>query len=491
MCQFCGVDPAFATYFDSPEQQIADTSSVAPTTSAPNFFRLKKTNKRYRGLTTQQLTTFASSLSPNARLYMGHHREPYQQVLRRWSKCAVKAALAVVRVATAEDVAKTIMMANSHSVPFVVKCGGHSPGGASSAGENGLVIDLGLLSDVSVKPDEQLVIAGGGCLSGDVNKAAAEYGLACGNPHNHGLTTIYVLRRLAVDNIVAAEVVTANGQVLWASKEDNQELFWAIRGAGNRFGVVTKFVIKAHPITDLVWGGVLMYTGDQLDSVVAAANTWFSQRDKKAVAGLALGKGPDGQVGLTVLPFYNGTQAQGEENFAPFLKINPVFQDTSVMPYWKINTLCDEAGLYAEDNIRFASANIQPPLSADHLRGALDSLSRLYATVPTSDKSGALILLVQPDGIEKQARTDMAYCWRDKNFDVGIAARWGAHDQEESVIKWMREFQAHLVTMGDEFRLYSNHSDFEGPSSKEFGINYLKLCELKKKWDPENVFKSL
>ena len=119
MCQFCGVDPAFAAYFDEPatgndattesqEQQQTVVSGDAP---APNFFRLKPTNKRYQAggrITTQQLTTFGSSLSPNARVLMGHHGQAYNDAIQRWSKCAIKHPLAVVMVATAEDVRKTV-----------------------------------------------------------------------------------------------------------------------------------------------------------------------------------------------------------------------------------------------------------------------------------------------------------------------------------------------------------------------------------------------
>ena len=122
MCQFCGVDPAFAAYFDDPadnnkgieeqqQQQMEGTGANSADVPAPNFFRLKPTNKRYQAggrITTQQLTTFGSSLSPNARVIMGHHGQAYNDAIRRWSNCAVKQALAVVMVTSAEDVRKTV-----------------------------------------------------------------------------------------------------------------------------------------------------------------------------------------------------------------------------------------------------------------------------------------------------------------------------------------------------------------------------------------------
>ncbi|KAI9495333.1 hypothetical protein BDB00DRAFT_786414 [Zychaea mexicana] len=518
MCQFCGVDPAFAAYFDDPaadssnnneaqqqEQQVDITSSGdAP---APNFFRLKPTNKRYQAggrITTQQLTTFGSSLSSKARVIMGHHGQAYNDALRRWSKCAVKRALAVVMVADAEDVRKTIIMTESHGLPFVVKCGGHSPGGASSI-ENGIVIDLSLLNDVFINADEKHVVAGGGALASHVIKAAAEYGLACvtGSTSHVGIGGLmlhggygYLTGEfgLAVDNIVAAEVVTAKGQIVWASKDENPDLFWCIRGAGNKFGVVTKvreFVIQAHPIAKTVWGGALTYNGSQVQEVLEALNAWFAKGNVKGAAALALGKGGDGKAGMTVLPFYNGSEEDAEANFEPLLKLKPASRDTFSMPYWKINTLSDEPTLYAANPIRFASANIKPPLDVDHIRGALERLDKLYTDEPAADGTGSLILMVQPDGIMKHKRTDMAFSWRDDHFDVGVAAAFTDPSLEDKMVEWARDYAQYLSSRGDSYRLYANHSDFSGPSAREFGINYMELNKLKQKWDPDNRFAKL
>ncbi|KAI7855161.1 hypothetical protein BDC45DRAFT_439630 [Circinella umbellata] len=516
MCQFCGVDPAFAAFFDDPadtnngteqqqqQQQPEVTGASNGDAPAPNFFRLKPTNKRYQAggrITTQQLTTFGSSLSPTSRVIMGHHGQAYNNAIRRWSKCAVKQALAVVMVTSAEDVRKTIIMCESHGLPFVVKGGGHSPGGASSI-ENGIVIDLSLMTETFVKADEKQVVAGGGALASHVIKAAAEYGLACvtgstshvgiGGLMLHGgygyLTGEY---GLAVDNIVAAEVVTAKGQIVWASKDENPDLYWCIRGAGNKFGVVTKFIIQAHPVASSVWGGSISYSGSQVKEVVEALNTWFAKHNVKAAAAVALGKGTDGKAGFTILPFYDGSEQDAKENFEPLLKLTPTAQNTSSMPYWKINTLSDEPNLYAGVPIRFASANIKPQLDVDHIRTALERLDQLYAEEPNASGTGSLILMVQPDGVMKHKRTDMAFSWRDDHFDVGIAAVFTDPKLEDKMVAWAQDFGEYLSSRGDSYRLYANHSDFNGPSAREYGINYMELSKLKQKWDPDNLFAKL
>ncbi|KAI9032721.1 hypothetical protein CLU79DRAFT_727624 [Phycomyces nitens] len=504
MCQFCGVDPVFAASFESNDTNAEPKETKETTqenTNAPSFFRLKKSNKRYTGLTTQQLTTFASSLSPGAQVIMAHHGEAYNKAIKRWTKAAEKKPLAVVMVGNANDVSKTIIMAKSHSVPFTVKCGGHSPSGQSNI-DNGIVIDLGLLKQVTVNPDDKTIIAGGGCLAEDIVKAAGEYGLACvvGSSSHVGIGGFLLHGGygqlageygLGVDNIEAAEVVTANGEIVWASKDSNPDLFWAIRGAGNRFGVVTKFVLKVHKISDSVWSGVLSYTGDKLESLVKAINTWYAKKDPKAAFIMVLGKGPDGKAGVVILPFYNGSQEQAEASFADFLAIEPAMRDTSSMPYWKSCTLGNEPGTYTSDYIRFESANVKPHLDYGHLKHLLSLLDELYATVPTSDKSNVVLAVFQPDAVQKHERTDMAFCWRDANFDVGVGARWQDPSQSQTMEKWGSKLQQAVLENGNSERMYSNHSDFKGPSSREFGINYLKLCELKQKWDPQGVFKSI
>lgn len=162
-----------------------------------------------------------------------------------------------------------------------------------------------------------------------------------------------------------------------------------------------------------------------------------------------------------------------------------------MMPYWKANTLGDVPGLYTGAYIRFASANIAPPLSAEHLQGALDRLNTLYETTPAASATGCLILMVQPDAIMKHGRTDMAFAWRDPNFDTGVAAVFTDPSLEDQMVAWAQDMTKYLSGKGDAYRLYINHSDFAGPTAREFGINYVQLCKLKQKWDPDNYFAKL
>ncbi|CAO3688050.1 unnamed protein product [Umbelopsis vinacea] len=470
MCQFCGVDPAFAAFFDNTQGVPQDPSVIS------------------------------ASLSPNAQVITEADGQAYTNAIRRWSKCAIKPAKAVIKPTTPEDVSKIILLAKAHNVPFAVKCGGHSPGGASSS-DGGIVIDLGLMNSVTAKVDEKTILAGGGALWRDVSRIAAEYGLSCvsGSTSHVGVGGLILHggygylageHGLAVDNLIAAQVVLADGSIVWASDEENQDLFFGLRGAGSRLGIATKFIIRAHNQHNNVWGGPLSFPGFQYEAVINALNTWYAQKDVKAAAELVLGKGVGGVAGITIMCVYNGSEEEALANFAPLLQLRPTINATAEMPYWRINTLSEGKSEYTDDFIRFASGNLKPSLDPQHIRSLLDSLDHLYETVPSAAKTGCLTLCIQPDGILKKKRTDMAFCWRDGNFDVGIGANWSDPEAESKVVEWQKEFQKLVSKGGDDYRLYGNHEDFRG-GAREFGINYLKLIELKKKYDPTGLFRRL
>ncbi|RUS27487.1 hypothetical protein BC938DRAFT_483191 [Jimgerdemannia flammicorona] len=604
MCQFCGLDPAYALYFDSLPTEPRPLSAPVPlninSTSAPvpNFFRLKK-KKQPKSviapmvnpkLTPNQIAAFTNALSPQAVVLTPESGGAYHAALKRWSRSAEKPAQIVVKPYCAEDVSKAILFSRGHNLRFVAKCGGHSPGGCSSS-DGGLVVDLGLMRSVHVKPEERIVVVDGGALWRDVNRATADYGLAVGEcfqaerghmsaaqpatsasvvslstvamasspasmgTHRHPfsdrrfarqmsyLTQTLPFCSLVCDNLIAAEIITADGSILNVSQTENEDLFWAIRGAGNRFGIVTKFIFKAYPQPDIVWAGPLVFPSEKLEPVIEALNEWYAKGDPKAACGLILGKSPDDKVGfglremtivrgvlslqrrgitvtdiinssfkcnantlhlkqpaLICLCFYNGSTHVALESFAPLLSLNPLVHNARAMPYWQAQTLTDDQHDHTTDRIRFASANLRLPLSPPHIRKALSSLALLHRQVPRASKTGCLALVVQMKAVGNVGRKDMSFPWRDGCVDVGIGARWewgGEKDDEDKdaeterkVIEWQEGFQKLLVEggRGDDFRLYSNHEDHRGPAAREYGVNYMKLLECKRKWDPEGVF---
>jgi hypothetical protein len=185
----------------------------------------------------------------------------------------------IARCATPADVAATIGFARAHDLPLAVRGGGHNGGGLGSV-DGGVVADLSLLRSVSVDPATRTVRVGGGCTWADVDAATHEHGLAvpCGVISTTGVGGLTLggglghLTRgygLTIDNLVAAEIVLADGQQVRASAEENTELYWALRGGGGNFGAVTEFTFRAHPVSD-VFAGPTFWPIEQTEEVLAA-----------------------------------------------------------------------------------------------------------------------------------------------------------------------------------------------------------------------------
>lgn len=205
------------------------------------------------------------------------------------------------------------------------------------------------------------------------------------------------------------------------------------------------------------------------------------------------------QPAIIVFCFYNGATASALTSFAPFLALDPSSNTAASVPYWRAQNLLDDPPPYSTpDHIRFCSLNLCPPLSPPHIRRCFNFLSQLHKAIPRADKTGMFVLCVQPDGITKLKKQDTAFPWRDRNFDGVVGARWSVGSEKDDwekneqtrvkVVEYQEALRKLAVEGGDDFRLYSNHEDHRGPVAREFGVNYGRIGELKRKWDPEGVF---
>jgi FAD/FMN-containing dehydrogenase len=201
-----------------------------------------------------------------------------------WNGMVDRRPALIARVATAADVPVAVRFAQRAQLPLAVRGGGHNVAGNGTI-TGGMVLDLGELREVSVDPASATVRVAGGALLRDVDRATAPYGLAvplgvvsatgvAGLTLGGGVGWLTRAYGLTVDNLVSAEVVTAAGDVVWASRNENPELFWGLRGGGGNFGVVTAFTFQAHPIPSLVYAGNLFYRAPQWRAALHAYARW-------------------------------------------------------------------------------------------------------------------------------------------------------------------------------------------------------------------------
>ena len=257
---------------------------------------------------------------------------------------------AVVAVRSTSDVSATLEQIRKHKLPFTVRGGGHSTSGSASI-DNGLVIDLSKMRGVTVDPEARTITAEGGTIWEDVDVAAAKHGLATvGGTVNHtgvgGLTLgggygyLTGKHGLTIDNLLSVEIVLASGSVVTASKDQNPDLFWAIRGAGQNFGVVTSFTFQGYPQPNPVFAGPLVFPPTALPQIVSFMNKFHSTNDGNQAILVAFSSPPpaNAPVILTQL-FHNGPESEAKQIFADLFALEPLANMSGMVPYPVLNSL--------------------------------------------------------------------------------------------------------------------------------------------------------
>ncbi|KAF4630347.1 hypothetical protein G7Y89_g7794 [Cudoniella acicularis] len=304
-------------------------------------------------INTSPIEGLKASLSDSA-VIVTRDSDKYKESIKRWSAASEKLASIVVFPSCKEDVAKIVKYATANNIKMVVAGGKHSTSGASSI-DGGLCLDLSNMRKVVVDPEEKTVTAQGGCLWSDVDSEAAKYDLACvGGTVNHtgvgGLTLgggygyLSSKHGLVIDNLLEVEFVLANGNIVTASEAHNEDLFWCARGAGQNFGVATSFTYKAHNQKNSVFAGSLVFAKEHLIKVIEAANYLQEAGDGTSNVLVAFGAPPPAHESVVlVMLFYNGSEEDATAFFEPVLRIGPLVNQASVVPYPIVNTMLNDA----------------------------------------------------------------------------------------------------------------------------------------------------
>ena len=407
----------------------------------------------------------------------------------------------VTRPVNAGDVIAAVNFARESHLPLAIRGGGHSVPGFGTC-DDGVVIDMSRMRGVRVNPEKRTARAEGGATWGDFNAATNAFGLATtgGIISTTGIAGLtlgggigYLARGygLSLDNLISADVVTADGKLLIASDKENQDLFWAIRGGGGNFGVVTSFEFRLHPVKDIYGGPMffeLKYAGDLL--------RFF--RDYIKDAPEAMGAFPAFQI-APPLPFipenrhgdtfalmvacWSGPVAEGEKALKPFHDVAPVFAEhVGPMPYPALNSAFD--GLYPPDLQHYWKANFVKELTDDAIAAHVEHGSKVPAMTST--------MHIYPinGAVHKVASDDTAFAYRDANFATVIAGMWPDPAQNKDNIKWVRDYYDATAPLSEEGG-YINFmaEDDQSRIKANYKGNYNRLVQAKKKYDPDNLFR--
>ena len=411
-----------------------------------------------------------------------------------------KRPAAVVRCTGPADVAATIGVARDEGLDLSVRGGGHSAPGFGT-NDGGIVIDLSPLQSVVVDADARTARAGGGCTWAVFNEATNAHGLATtggiiGSTGIAGLTLGggigYLARKygLTCDNLLSAEVVTADGQVVTASEKEYDDLFWALRGGGGNFGVVTSFEYRLHPVAE-IYGGPIAYPVDRADEVLRFYREYLAEAPEELGGFVGFHLAPPlpflpeewhfKNVCLAV-PCWAGPIEDGEKMIKPFLDVvEPVGAHVGQMPYPALNTAFDPLlppGLQAYWKASFAR---------DISDGAIAAHMDHGAKVPSIQ---CAVHLYPIDGaVQRVGAQDTAFAYRDVGFSPVIAGMWEDPADNERNIAWVRGYFEALQPYAAEGG-YINFmdGDDQGRIEDNYKGNYRRLAEVKARYDPGNLF---
>jgi hypothetical protein len=432
-------------------------------------------------ISAKAVKDFAASLQ--GRLVTMSHAD-YDQARRLWNKMFDDRPAVIAQCSGAADVAKSIQFARECALLVAVRGGGHSYQGYSSC-NGGLVIDLSSIRRVRVDPIAKRARADAGAWISNVDRETQRYGLATpmGTASNTGIAGLTLgggygrLSRqfgLACDNLISADLITADGKRLRASATDNADLFWALRGGGGNFGVVTSFEYQLHPVATQVFAGELTYAPDRLKSVLE----YFADYAARAPRELSLGLGVMGDEPRDKYPVLFFCFA-GDERMAE-----------KTLQSLRTETKPREDNVRGWEYVTLQSAFDGPPRApfAEYLKSAhVDRLTpALIEAIVAEHRSVGLAIC--GGAIADVAPTETAIANRKELFQLAIRTFWEDPADAEKKRAEIEQIWVRLQPFITGFYANLTCAD-QNAMKRNFGLNLTRLVQIKKQYDPDNFFR--
>jgi FAD/FMN-containing dehydrogenase len=399
----------------------------------------------------------------------------------------------VVRPTGVADIRAAVDFARDHGNLLVaVKCGGHSASGKSTC-DGGMQIDLSLFRDVRIDPIARTAWVSGGSLLGPVDREAMAFGLVTtmgtvSHTGAGGLVTGGGFGRLgrrfglSIDNLKSADIVTADGAWHHANENENADLFWAIRGGGGNFGIVTNFEFQLHPMQRKVVGGAMVFPVDRARDLLSM----YSEYSRESPDELAMGffvSYPDGRdpaCGVAVC--YSGPEGDAEKVLAPIAKVGtPVYDGFESMDYVALQKSGDTDDPRARASyLKSGFINELPGALIDDIVNGLEGSPGRDAAVFFQQSGGA---------INRVANDATAFAYRDAMGNLLSAVDWAHGDDPTEYIAWERAYWKTLEKYTNGWYVNDQPLDGGKPVNANFRGNFDRLAAVKRQYDPDNLFR--
>jgi FAD/FMN-containing dehydrogenase len=439
----------------------------------------------------------------DGQLITSEDQATYDTVRALWNTEFDRRPAVIARCVNRSDVAAAVNFAREQGLEIAVRCGSHNPAGTAAC-DDGLMIDLSLMRSVKVDPAARRVRVAGGALLGDMDAATQQHGLATtagivshtgvgGLTLGGGFGWLGHRHGLAIDNLVSAEVVTANGQLLRASDQDNPDLFWALRGGGGNFGVVTEFEFRLHEVEPMIDFALLFYPLERGTEAMRLFRELAAAASRDTTVVMAATNAPPAEFVPDAYRFQPGYAVNligfgsGDEHARLCRRarsaVTPLFAQVDRIPYVGLQQMLDEKnawGQYSYDK-------------ACHLDELTDeAIAVIVEHVPRKTSPQTYVAFIPFDGAYQDVRPDdTAFSAPRSGYHVPAVGLTATREQLPAERDWVRSFwqalQPHAHGIGsyvnsmaelDEDRIQASY----GPTK------YARLAEIKRQYDPDNLF---
>jgi FAD/FMN-containing dehydrogenase len=417
----------------------------------------------------------------------------YDMARRVWNGMIDRRPALIARCAGAADVIAAVRFARSHELLVSVKGGGHNITG-NAVCEGGLMIDLSAMKGMRVNPAARTVRAEAGLTWGEFNRETEAFGLAttggvvsttgiAGLTLGGGLGWLMSKHGLSCDNLLSADIVSADGKFITASAEENPDLFWGLRGGGGNFGIVTSFEYRLHPL-DPVTAGMVMHPMDKAPEVLRFYRDYARSCPDELTAFAAMMFSPEGAPVVAVVVGHIGDPGRSEKLMAPVRGFGSPLADTiGPMSYVQLNSLLDGAVPYGSVQ-RYWKSSFLRELGNDVLGIMVDRAGTMRSPM-------SMIGFFHVHGAAARVDPDeTAFSLRHDQWDYDVISQWTDPAETAGHIKWTRDYWSAVEPFASG-EVYVNHLDAEeaGRITGAYSRNYSRLVALKNKYDPTNLFK--
>jgi hypothetical protein len=457
---------------------------------------IRDENKKLRGLkNTKGMVVNRDRIERFKAAFRGEVIQPgdsgYETARKIWNASIDKHPGIIARCSGVADVVAAVNFARENELLVAVRGGGHNVSGKAVC-DDGIAINLSGMKGIHVDAANHTVRVQSGVTLGDLDWETHVFGLAvpAGIISKTGIAGLalgggvgWLVRKygLTCDNVLSFDIVTADGKPRVASANENEDLFWALRGGGGNFGVVTSFEFRAHPVSTVL-GGLVMYPRDRAVEVLRFYRDFTQSAPEELTAYAALLHTPDGIPVVAVIACYCGDMAEGEQVIKPLRSFSaPMADAIQPMPFPQMQTLLDAA--FPDGNHNYWKSTFLREYSDD----AIDVLVE-HANWSPSPLTG--VVLEYYGGVASRVGvSETAFAQRQAQYSVGILAQWVDPRESQRHIEWARGLADAMRPFSSGAYLLNFLGD-EGETTIKaaFGPNYDRLMAIKKKYDPKNFF---